>query len=278
MDVWFNNNKVTSLPLKDGLVIKDIKNMISDWLVPQGIVNYDVRLIINKKKELDPIVFNTSNYDNKLLLSKFIDIYISESIKLDNNKLLNYDVIFLLIQKLPGPSVISLCNTNSEIRQICQRNENQIYKYLLERDYPLFGNIDEKYKEDYIYTLREYGPTYVADVTYHEGYPRIGDKLRVPRIGEARDRYKPISKFAVFHLYNMDKLSPGTKYWAYVYFKSDDDGETTFFVDHADIRNTYEDIFEYNDNDSDELRDTNYVIESYGRALKVYQIKQVEIV
>ena len=67
MDVWFNNTKVTSLPLKDGLVIRDVKKMISDWLVPQGIVNYDVRLIINKKNELDPIVFNTSTYDNNLL-------------------------------------------------------------------------------------------------------------------------------------------------------------------------------------------------------------------
>lgn len=63
MDLYYNQQKVSQLPLTGQNTIGQIKKILSDWLVPQGVTNYTVRLFFNNGTELSDIVFKTNTYD-----------------------------------------------------------------------------------------------------------------------------------------------------------------------------------------------------------------------
>lgn len=63
MDLYYNENKVASLPISGGTTIGDLKQILSNWLVPQGVTNYTVRLFFNNGTELSAVVFQSNTYD-----------------------------------------------------------------------------------------------------------------------------------------------------------------------------------------------------------------------
>ena len=64
MDLYYNNQKIASLPVTGEWTIGRVKKTLSDWLTPQGITNYSVRLSFNDNTELSSVVFQTGQYDN----------------------------------------------------------------------------------------------------------------------------------------------------------------------------------------------------------------------
>lgn len=64
MDLYFNNQKVSKLPIVPESTIGNVKKYIYDWLNPQGFTNYNIKLVFGNKTELSPVVFTNNNYDN----------------------------------------------------------------------------------------------------------------------------------------------------------------------------------------------------------------------
>ena len=64
MDLYYNNQLISSISVLPEHTIAQLKQTIKNWLYPQGITNYKIRLIFNGNTELSPIVFDTNQYDN----------------------------------------------------------------------------------------------------------------------------------------------------------------------------------------------------------------------
>ena len=41
-----------------------LKKILSDWLIPQGVTNYTIKLLFNNGTELSNVVFQSNTYDN----------------------------------------------------------------------------------------------------------------------------------------------------------------------------------------------------------------------
>ena len=281
MNIWLDDEKISSHPLQLNFTVSDIKKEINNWLTIHEVTSYNIKMYINEK-EIDPVVLSWINYDNyELPISSDINIYIRKHIQTMNIQTMNIDVLLLLIKKLPGSSVLSLCSINNEFHTLCKRHEDKIYTMLLRRDYPgeqhegVVGTIKEFYK----YLLDEYGATYVSDVYYDENnYPHLGDYLRVPEIDEISNRYKLYDNLAIFNIYKFinPNLSVGQKYWCFAYSKSGKYGEGISF-DITDVRKTKEELFEYNAYIPKNMND-GYKVEHYGYLIKVYEIKEMSII
>ena len=61
MDIYYNNKKVSSVPILPENTIGQIKTIIHNWLSP---IKYSLKLLFNDGVELSPLVFTTNNYDN----------------------------------------------------------------------------------------------------------------------------------------------------------------------------------------------------------------------
>lgn len=278
MNLWFDNIKINSYPLKIDLTIGNLKKEIDKCLISRGIPNYNIKMYINQE-EVDPIVFNTNTYDNNELstfpsMINNINIYTSRKI---NTNTINIDSLLLLIKQLPGQSVLALCNTNKELYTLCERHTDKIYTMLLKRDYPLekykgIGTIKQFYSE----LLKDYGATYVSDIYYDENnYPYIGDILRIPKIDEIEtNQHKLKTELAVFNLLNFN-LSVGQKYWIYIYSRTNTYGNE-FIIYETDIRKTREELFEYNSIPED-MDNLDNKIEYYGNMIKAYEIKELSL-
>jgi len=63
MDLFYNQQKISQLPVTGETTIGQIKKTLNDWLVPQGITSYSVRLFFSNGTELSNVVFQTNTYD-----------------------------------------------------------------------------------------------------------------------------------------------------------------------------------------------------------------------
>lgn len=64
MDLYYNEQKVASLPVTPEFTIGHIKTILRDWLTPQGVTQYSVRLLFNNGTELSSVVFETDTYND----------------------------------------------------------------------------------------------------------------------------------------------------------------------------------------------------------------------
>jgi len=64
MDLYYENQKVSILQLLPGHTVGLVKQILHNWLVPQGITDYNIRIFFNDGSELTPVVLNSSQYDN----------------------------------------------------------------------------------------------------------------------------------------------------------------------------------------------------------------------
>ena len=81
MNFILDNTNIYTLQLNISLTIKEIKKLISDVLLQKGVINYNIKVIINGETEIAPVVFSTDEYDHYPLSSghvniKSVDIYI----------------------------------------------------------------------------------------------------------------------------------------------------------------------------------------------------------
>jgi len=70
MDILLNDQKVSSIPIVSLTTVGQVKDTLRNWLVPQGITNYNIRIFFSDGSELAPVVLNSSNYDNVNFESK----------------------------------------------------------------------------------------------------------------------------------------------------------------------------------------------------------------
>jgi len=70
MDLYFDNKKVSTLPISPTTTIKQVKETIKNWLVPQGITVYSIKIVLNNGEEVPPMVFDTATYDHLNFQSK----------------------------------------------------------------------------------------------------------------------------------------------------------------------------------------------------------------
>lgn len=52
MDLYYNYQLLSTIPISRETTVGQFKKMMSDWLEPQGITNYVVRLLFNNNTEL----------------------------------------------------------------------------------------------------------------------------------------------------------------------------------------------------------------------------------
>jgi len=63
MDLIYNGQKVSQLPVTPQTTVGQIKETLKNWLVPQGVTNYTIRLFFNNNVPLSDVVFQTNTYD-----------------------------------------------------------------------------------------------------------------------------------------------------------------------------------------------------------------------
>ncbi len=64
MDVYYNNQKVIIITISPHHTVGQVKLILHNWLAPQGVTNYNIRLFFSNTEELAPVVFTTNTYDN----------------------------------------------------------------------------------------------------------------------------------------------------------------------------------------------------------------------
>ena len=60
------------------------------------------------------------------------------------------DTLLIIMSNMSGPSVIQLCSTSKEIRDICNKYKNKIYGLLLDRDFTNLKTDTKDYKIQYV--------------------------------------------------------------------------------------------------------------------------------
>ena len=63
MDLYYNKEKISPIPVVSTTTIGELKQNIKDWLTPQGVIKYTVRIFFSDKSELSPEVLDTNSYD-----------------------------------------------------------------------------------------------------------------------------------------------------------------------------------------------------------------------
>lgn len=64
MDLYYNREKVSNIPITKNDTIGHVKKSLNNWLRSQNIfATFIIRFKLNNNTELDPVVFQTENYD-----------------------------------------------------------------------------------------------------------------------------------------------------------------------------------------------------------------------
>ena len=63
MDLYYNDQKVASLPIEPTSTIGQVKEILRNWLTPQGVTKYTISLRFNNGTGLSTSVFEVDTYD-----------------------------------------------------------------------------------------------------------------------------------------------------------------------------------------------------------------------
>lgn len=130
MDLYLNNQRITTISIHIDHSIGQLKKSLNDWLVPQGYTNYAIKFVFNNGTMLDNIVFESSKYDNinfqkytKLLYGGRIIIttYTSEINKWTS---LPKDVIIHMTKEMSLDDIYNLCLVNKHFNDNICNNMN----------------------------------------------------------------------------------------------------------------------------------------------------------
>jgi len=153
MDLYYNSEKISVLPIKENTKIKEIKKILRDWLHPQGVTEYNVRLFFNDDTELAPIVFETNEYDDLDFSSHskifsgsklFVDPPLASQI--DYLSKLPVDIFIKQITYLPFSYVNEICQMNKILYKKCTKYKNSWKKLIDELFSGIYG-YEEKLQE-----------------------------------------------------------------------------------------------------------------------------------
>lgn len=86
MNLWINEQKISSMSIEPLHTVGQVKKSLNDWLISQSILKYNVRLFFHDKLELNRDVFKSEKYDGITFQSKADqlngNIYITEGNKI----------------------------------------------------------------------------------------------------------------------------------------------------------------------------------------------------
>jgi len=184
---------------------------------------------------------------------------------------LTLDTFVSILTKLPGTAVISLCLTNKQINQLCNRYSDRIFMELSYRDFEPFINNKgtDTWKQFYLKRLSLRGQPYLLDLYVDNQNPcntEIGDTAKLisgdywtnrqnkvkfnlgPRIDSGLIREIPVTE---------QFYKSGNKYWILVVLSQNRQYTKVFsdfssaikqalvFLKRLDIQNKVKDIFPY---------------------------------
>jgi len=151
MEVYYNNQKVSTHSLDPSTTVGGIKKIIKDWLAPQGINNYEIILYFNNGTQLAPIVFQTNQYDNinfvaqsNLLPGSKLYVINTTTNTLNNTGVetinevginldkLPKDVVLLTALNLKYNEIMNLCNTSKKYDSMICKNRDFWIKKLMQ--------------------------------------------------------------------------------------------------------------------------------------------------
>jgi len=64
MELHFDNQLISVIQISPEHTLGQLKRTINEWLIPQGVINYNIKVLFSDGSELSPIVFNSDDYDN----------------------------------------------------------------------------------------------------------------------------------------------------------------------------------------------------------------------
>ncbi len=141
-----------------------------------------------------------------------------ESFILGIKKNVPVDVLIEIILKLPGISVINLCQTSKAFQNICYNYEDRIFSSIVYRDnFKKYESLS--FKESYLKDFNEIGQPYILDVRENKCGYMIGNIARLPKRGELTNLGKDKAAFYIdSYLYkdlSLENYNKGMKYWVY---------------------------------------------------------------
>lgn len=155
MDLFLNDQKITTMNINPDNSVGQIKQTLSNWLEPQGHTNYKIKLIFNNGAMLDSPVFSSGQYDNinfqnytKLLNGGRILVIVKTPESNDWDKLPN-DVIIHMALDMSLDQVYNLCLVKKKFNKLICNNTNFWIQKLL-KDF----KTDWKTKEDNKYNAK----------------------------------------------------------------------------------------------------------------------------
>lgn len=166
MDLIFNNQKISTFSITPTTTVKIIKDTLNNWLIPQGIVNYSIRMILNNGVEISPVVFNTNTYDNIDFKSQYhmvnggkIMILTKDQENQENqdNKKSgftgNKNLDTIILNNLSDEDLHNACLTNKYISNICMND--LFWATRLQKKYPYIQKYQpyDSWKSLYIYHM-----------------------------------------------------------------------------------------------------------------------------
>jgi len=186
-------------------------------------------MIFNNGEELNPIVFNTFDYDNvnfsshvnqlngsKLIITSTYD---------ENWEKLPDDIIALILSEKDGETVLAMCQANTKLGKVCNSKTNQIFRSILVREFPAVDRYNRP-----IPGQSKFG--FVGDLRQH--YIKIRRLINDMRL-YGPHRVGPHDEFVYMYIdYNMEQphLTTDDEYGASIL----DENETLFTVGTGDAR------------------------------------------
>ena len=140
VDIYYNGIKTSQINIKPDTTVGKLKRSIIDWLRPQNIHNYTLRMIFNNREELNPIVFDTFDYDDVDFSSRVNQLNGSVLIITpaydENWEKLPDDIIAQMLSQKDGETVLAMCQANNKLRKVCNTRTNNIFRPILIREFP----------------------------------------------------------------------------------------------------------------------------------------------
>lgn len=62
-DLYFNGTKITQVPIVGTTTVGELRQTINNWLVPQGVTEYTIKIILKEGTVIPEVVFQSDTYN-----------------------------------------------------------------------------------------------------------------------------------------------------------------------------------------------------------------------
>jgi len=124
MDLYLDGTKLGQTNISPESTVGQVKQIFHQWLLTKNIKNYTITIFLNNETTINPIVFNTNNYDN-VTFNDQKDLLSGGAVWIQTNNL-NFNDI-----PLPALKEILLNLTYKELNMFCNMSRRIKEKYVI---------------------------------------------------------------------------------------------------------------------------------------------------